>query len=50
MHESQIPNADQLREILSAESGTDVALVEIGGRAVYVGLDDDGALVEVKRT
>lgn len=51
MHESQIPDAAQLRDLLAADEGPDVALIEVEGRApFYVGLDAEGALVEVQRS
>ncbi|MFJ4173983.1 hypothetical protein [Microbacterium sp. NPDC089696] len=46
-----IPDAEKLRELLAAEGGADVALIEVEGRApFYVGLNDDGELVEVHRS
>lgn len=51
MDKSLIPNADELRELLAAEGGADVALIEIEGREpFYVGLDADGELIEVTRS
>jgi hypothetical protein len=51
MDETEISNAAELRELLAADDGPDVALIEVEGRSpFYVGLDDAGDLVEVKRS
>lgn len=45
---SLIPEPEQLRELLAAPGGSDVALIEVDGFSpFYVGLSGSGALVEV---
>ena len=45
---SLIPGADQLRDLLAAPGGSDIALIEVDGFSpFYVGLSESGALVEV---
>lgn len=45
-----IPDAEKLCELLAAEDGPDVALIDpVDGEPFYVGLDDDGALVRIER-
>lgn len=45
-----VPDVEKLCEILAAEDGPDVALIDpADGEPFYVGLDDDGTLVRIER-